>query len=60
MYLLDHVSLHGTVLKLGVNDAVEEDAGLCVHFVITILFSLYHRSPISKSEPIMSIQSREY
>jgi hypothetical protein len=54
------MSLHGTVLKLGVNDAVEEVAGFCVHFVITILLSLYHRSPISKSELIMSIQSREY
>lgn len=60
MYLLDHVSLHGTVLKLGVNDAVEEVAGLGVHFVINILFSLYHRSPISKSELIMFIQPLEY
>jgi len=59
VYLLDHVSLDGTVLRLGVNDAVEVVVGLCVHFVINVLFLLYHKSPISKSELIMFIQSVE-
>ena len=60
MYLLVHVSLHGTMLQLHVNDAVEEVAGIFIHFVINILFSLHHTSPISKSELIMSIQSLDY
>jgi len=48
------------MLQLHVNDAVEEVAGIFIHFVINILFSLHHTSPISKSELIMSIQSLDY